>query len=143
MEPVSQPFMPQLAVSAAILREGKVLVMRRARQPALGLFTLPGGRVEPGETLIEAVLREIREETALSIAIEGLAGTHDAILRDAQGVLRQHYVIVAFAARWLAGEVDLNDEHDAFRWIAPIELATLATTPGLAAIIERATAMLG
>ena len=57
------PKRPYLAVSAAIIRDGKVLVVRRARKPALGVYTLPGGGVETGETLIEAVTREVREET--------------------------------------------------------------------------------
>ena len=61
----SYPARPILAVSAAIIRGGKVLVVRRARPPAAGLYTLPGGGVEVGETLIEAVRREVREETAL------------------------------------------------------------------------------
>jgi ADP-ribose pyrophosphatase YjhB (NUDIX family) len=141
MAPVIQPFMPQLAVSAAIIRDGKVLLMRRARDPALGLFTLPGGRVEPGETVLEAVTREIREETALAIAIAGLAGTHDAIKRDATGHLVHHYVILAFAARWQGGDVVLNDEHDAYRWLAPAELGAVATTEGLPAIVDRALAL--
>lgn len=143
MAPVIQPFMPQLAVSAAIVRDGKVLVMRRAREPAHGLFTLPGGRVEPGETVHEAVTREIREETALEIALAGLAGTHDAIRHDAAGRLVQHYVILAFAARWIGGDVVLNDEHDTYRWLAPAELGSLPTTDGLAAIVARAVALLG
>ena len=58
------PQRPILAVSAAIIRDGKVLVVRRARKPALGVYTLPGGGVEVGETLTQAVVREVREETA-------------------------------------------------------------------------------
>ncbi|TAK47174.1 MAG: NUDIX domain-containing protein [Xanthobacteraceae bacterium] len=143
MAATPQPFFPQLAVSAAIVRDGRVLVMRRARDPARRLFTLPGGRVEPGETLIEATLREVREETALTVEIAGLAGYHDSIVRDAAGTLVQHYVIVVFAARWLSGEVVPCDEHDAFRWIEPAELAGLATTDNLAAIVARAYAVLG
>ena len=60
------PQRPYLAVSAAIMRDGKVLVVRRARKPALNLYTLPGGAVETGETLHEAVVREVREETQLN-----------------------------------------------------------------------------
>ncbi|MGA9328164.1 MAG: NUDIX domain-containing protein, partial [Bradyrhizobium sp.] len=68
-----QPSHPQLAVSAAIFREGKILLVRRARSPAKGFYSLPGGRVEFGETLHAALHREIAEETALRIEIAGLA----------------------------------------------------------------------
>ena len=63
---------PQIAVSAGIFRDGKILLVRRAREPARGIYTFPGGRVEFGESLTEAVAREIREETGLSIEIIGL-----------------------------------------------------------------------
>ena len=69
-----QPSHPQLAVSAAIFRGDKILLVRRARAPAKGYYSFPGGRVEFGETLHAALHREIREETALAIDIIGLAG---------------------------------------------------------------------
>lgn len=131
---------PELAVSAAIFRDGKVLLARRAREPAFGLFTLPGGRVEFGETLEQAVLREVREETALTIALAGTAGYHEAISRGDAGAPRHHYVIVAFAARWLAGEPALDAEHDACCWVAPDKVSELPTTPGLAQIVNAARA---
>ena len=68
------PARPQLAVSAAIFRDGKVLLVRRARSPARGFYSLPGGRVEFGESLHTALHREVDEETALRIQIVGLAG---------------------------------------------------------------------
>ena len=102
--PAPIPQRPYLAVSAAIVRDGKVLVVRRARKPALNLYTLPGGAVETGETLIEAVMREVREETALEIEPVGLAGHREVIVRDAQGRVERHFVILSFAARWRSGE---------------------------------------
>ena len=108
------------------MRDGKVLVVRRARNPALNLYTLPGGVVEIGETLNEAVAREVREETALAIEPVALAGHREVIVRDAQGRIERHFVILCFAARWLSGEVVLNDELDDARWLAPAELAGLA-----------------
>src|SRR6266849_6680586 len=79
------PAAPILAVSAAIIRDGKVLIVRRARPPAGGLYTLPGGVVEVGETLVEAVVREVHEETALAVEPVALAGYREAIARDADG----------------------------------------------------------
>lgn len=134
------PQRPYLAVSAAIVRDGKVLLVRRARRPALNLYTLPGGVVELGERLEAAVVREVREETALAIEPVALAGHRAVIVRDAQGRIEHHFVILCFAARWLSGEVALNEELDDARWLMPSELAGLPTTEGLAEIVASAFA---
>ena len=136
------PQRPILAVSAAILRDDKLLVVRRARHPAINLYTLPGGGVEVGETLSEAVAREVREETALEIEPVALAGHREVIARDAQGRVERHFVILCFAARWVSGEPVLNEELDDARWLAPSELAGLRTTEGLAEIVAAAIELL-
>jgi 8-oxo-dGTP diphosphatase len=136
------PATPILAVSAAIIRDGKVLIVRRARSPAGGLYTLPGGGVEVGETLIEAVVREVREETALTIEPVALAGYREAITRDGDGRIERHFVILPFAARWIAGEPMLNDELSEAMWLDPSEIAGLNATAGLAEIIANAMALL-
>lgn len=135
------PQRPFLAVSAAIVRDGKVLVVRRARRPALAIYTVPGGVVETGETLTEAVMREVREETSLAIEPVALAGHREVIMRDAQGAVERHFVILCFAARWLSGETVLNDELDDARWLEPAALAGLETTEGLAEIVTAAIAL--
>ncbi len=137
------PQRPFLAVSAAIMRDGKVLAVRRARKPALNLYTMPGGVVEIGETLHEAVTREVREETGLEIYPVALAGHREAIQRDASGKVERHFVILCFAARWRSGEVTLNEELDDARWLKPEELSGLRTTEGLAEIVAQAAAILG
>jgi ADP-ribose pyrophosphatase YjhB (NUDIX family) len=138
----SYPERPFLAVSAAIVRAGQVLVVRRARAPANGLFSLPGGVVEIGETLVEALIREVREETSMAIEPVGLAGYREAINRDRDGRIERHFVILPFAARWLAGEPVLNEELSQARWLRPAELAGLPTTPGLAEIVASAFGLL-
>jgi 8-oxo-dGTP diphosphatase len=75
------PQRPFLAVSAAIFRDGKVLIVRRARKPALNLYSLPGGAVEVGESLTDAVVREVREETQINIEPVALAGHREATRR--------------------------------------------------------------
>jgi 8-oxo-dGTP diphosphatase len=125
-------------VSAAIMRDGKFLLVRRARPPAAGLFSFPGGVVEAGEKLTEAVVREIAEETALRIEPLALAGFRETIVRDADDRVERHFVILCFAARWRAGEPKLNEELDEARWVKPAEIAALATTPGLAEIAAAA-----
>ncbi len=132
------PTRPYVAVSAAIFREGRVLIVRRAQPPANGLYTLPGGVVEIGETLIQAVVREVREETGLEIEPHGLAGYRQVIARDDSGRVERHFVILPFAARWLAGEISLNDELAESLWLAPSELSGLKTTEGLADIVAAA-----
>jgi ADP-ribose pyrophosphatase YjhB (NUDIX family) len=136
------PDRPFLAVSAAIVRDAKILVVRRARPPALGLYTLPGGAVEAGETLTAAVVREVREETALVIEPVALAGHREAIIRDKDGKVERHFVILCFAARWLAGELALNEELSEARWLDASELHGLQTTEGLAEIAAAAIARL-
>jgi ADP-ribose pyrophosphatase YjhB (NUDIX family) len=134
----SYPARPFLAVSAAIIRDGKVLLVQRARPPAQGLYSLPGGVVELGETLTEAVVREVREETSLAIEPVALAGFREAIGRDAEGRIERHFVILPFAARWRSGEPRLNHELSDARWMQPTELTGLPTTPGLAEIVRTA-----
>ena len=134
------PQRPFLAVSAAIVRDGKVLVVRRARNPALGVYTVPGGVVEAGETLTEALQREVREETGLEIAPVTLAGHREVILRGIDGRVERHFVILCFASRWVSGEPSLNEELDDARWVTPAELTELKTTEGLIPIVEAAIA---
>jgi 8-oxo-dGTP diphosphatase len=130
---------PQLAVSAAIFRDGKVLLVRRARSPAKGLYSLPGGRVEFGETLHEALHREVDEETALKVEIIGLAGWREVVPGTSGG---GHYLIMSFAARWIAGEPVLNEELDDFRWLEPEALGDLRLTGGLEEVIRSAGGLL-
>jgi 8-oxo-dGTP diphosphatase len=122
------PQHPQLAVSAAIFRDDKILLVRRARSPGNGFYSLPGGRVEFGESLHAALHREVAEETGLKIEIVGFAGWREVLPTASGG---GHYLILSFAARWLVGEVVLNDEHDDFKWRSPDGLGDLKLTGGL------------
>src|SRR5215470_12031949 len=132
------PTRPYLAVSAAVFRDGRVLIVRRARPPAHGFYTLPGGGVELGETLEQAIIREVREETGLEIAPLALVGFREAIARDAAGDIERHFVILPFAARWVGGEIALSAELAEADWRKPDEIAGLKTTEGLAEIVAAA-----
>jgi ADP-ribose pyrophosphatase YjhB (NUDIX family) len=138
--PHDTPAPPRLAVSAAIFDDRRLLLVRRARQPAKGLYTLPGGRVEYGEALHQALIREIREETALEIAIVGLAGWREVLPAMAGG---GHFVILSFAARRTGGELVLNEELATAEWRAPDAVAQLPTTEGLAEIVAAARRLVG
>jgi 8-oxo-dGTP diphosphatase len=133
--PIEHPQRPQLAVSAAIFRDDKVLLVRRARSPGKGFYSLPGGRVEFGESLHTALHREVDEETAIRIDIVGLTGWREVLPSSSGG---GHYLIMSFAARWKALEPVLNDEHDDFKWLAPDALGDLKMTGGLQEVVQAA-----
>ena len=130
------PQRPQLAVSAAIFRDNRVLLVRRARSPGKGFYSLPGGRVEFGESLHTALHREVDEETAITIDIVGLAGWREVLPSAGGG--GGHYMIMSFAARWKAREPVLNDEHDDFKWLKPEEMGELKMTGGLQEVVQAA-----
>lgn len=129
---------PVLAASAACFRAGKLLLARRANPPQL--WTLPGGRVEFGEDAATAALRELKEETGVEAEIVGFAGYREVISRRGGSL---HFVVLAFAARWLAGEAEAAPELSAVEWIDPAELGRFETTDGLAEIVENARRIAG
>jgi 8-oxo-dGTP diphosphatase len=138
--PPVQPSHPQLAVSAAIFRDDRILLVRRARSPGKGLYSLPGGRVEFGESLHTALHREVDEETGLKIEIIGLAGWREVLPGTTGG---GHYLIMSFASRWIGNEPVLNDEHDDLKWLAPDAIDDLGVTDGLQEVIQAARRVLG
>ena len=99
---------------------------------------MPGGVVEAGETLTEALLREIDEETGLTVEPVALAGYREVLVRDDDRRVSRHFVILCFASRWIAGEPKLNEELSDARWLKLEELASLKTTEGLAEIVAEA-----
>ena len=103
----------------------------------IGRFSLPGGVVEVGETLVEAVARELDEEVGVEADIVAFNRHVESILRDGD-LVRAHFLIASFVARWRRGEARISEEADAVAWIEPAKCATLATTPGLPDILERA-----
>jgi 8-oxo-dGTP diphosphatase len=133
------PTRPQLAVSAVIFRDGRVLLVRRARSPAKGFYSLPGGRVEFGESLHTALRREVNEETGLQIEIVGLAGWREVLPESKGG---GHYLIMSFAARWIANDVVLNEELDDYKWLPPGEFGDLKLTGGLFEVVSAANRLL-
>lgn len=132
------PAHPALAVSVAVFRDGKVLLARRGEPPYRSLFTLPGGLVETGETVEAAALRELREETGVLARIVGFNRTVEHIVRDEAGRVERHYVILSFAAQWLAGEGRTSPEAAEILWRAPDDLAGLSLTPLLSHIVADA-----
>ena len=135
------PARPFLGASVAVFRDGRVMLAARGRAPMEGLYSLPGGGVEPGETLAEAALRELREETGVEAELIGFVAPVEAIERDSQGRVRLHIVIAAHAARWVSGEPQTGPEARDIRWVSEDEIDTLPTTPGLPGLLRRAFAL--
>ncbi len=131
------PARPILAVSAAVFRKGRVLIARRARAPLIGHFSLPGGGVEVGETLAEALARELMEEVGVEAEIVAFNRHVEAIVPEGERI-RAHFVIASFVARWISGEPRLSDEVDAVEWIDPAGPLPSPSTPELAEVLESA-----
>jgi len=134
------PARPIVAASVALVREGRVLIARRARAPMLGVYSFPGGGVELGETLVQSAARELKEETGLDAEFVGFLDHVEPIVHEGDRV-RAHYVIAAFAARWIGGEPKPGLELDAFAWVRGDEIEAYRTTPELPRLVARALAM--
>jgi 8-oxo-dGTP diphosphatase len=136
------PARPILAASAAVFREGRALIIRRARAPLIGHFSLPGGVVEVGETLGQALARELMEEVGIEAEIIAFNRHVEAIFHEGSRV-RTHFVIASFVARWTAGEPRLSEEVDAVDWIDPAAGLPSPTTPELGEVLARAALIEG
>ena len=132
---------PVLCASAATFRSGKLLITRRTKPPFL--WSLPGGAVAWGETLASAALRELKEETGVEADVVGYAGQAEVMLRNEKGNVFDHFVIIAFAARWRAGEAKAGPEASAVEWVEPAKLRDYEITEGLVGIAEAARKLAG
>ena len=111
------PDSPQLAVGAIVMRNNKVLLVKRGRPPGEGLWAVPGGRVKLGETLKEAVEREVREETGLIVRARNPVYAFDLIERDGEGRIQYHYVVVDLMADYVEGQPSPDDDALEARWV--------------------------
>ncbi|MBI2218283.1 MAG: NUDIX hydrolase [Candidatus Rokubacteria bacterium] len=135
------PSHPRVGAGAVVLHGGRVLLVRRGGQPSLGKWTLPGGLVELGETTAEAVRRELMEECGIDITVVGLAGVVDRVVRDAEGRVRYHYVLVDYLASTDTEEVTAGSDAADARWFEVDRVRELDVTDGLVDMIERAMAV--
>lgn len=135
------PARPFLAASVAVLRGEEVLLAARGRPPLDRVFSLPGGVVETGESLAEAALRELREETGVEADLIGFLGPIEYLDRDEEGRVRHHFVICAHAARWRSGEGVVGEEAAEIRWLPEEAIGSVPTTPGLLPILRSAFAL--
>lgn len=134
----SYPARPILAVSTAVIRDGRVLLAQRAKPPGAGLYSLPGGLVEIGETVAEAAARELMEEVSVTAQPLGLCGARDIIIPDDEGRIARHFVVLCYAARWIAGEGTISPEAADIRWMRQQDVLDLPVTEGLVDIVAAA-----
>lgn len=131
------PDRPIVAVGAIVVRGGEVLLARRGRAPSYGVWSVPGGAVELGERVKDAVRREIREECGMEIAVTDVVEVFERIVHDPEAKVQYHYVILDYLATWVSGEAGSSDEVLESRWVAPSEFPQFEMTKGTADVILR------
>ena len=130
------PDLPRVAVGAVVVKDSKVLLVKRAKPPGKGLWAIPGGSVELGETLQTAAEREILEETGITIMARKPFYTFDVIERDNGNRIRFHYVIIDLMADYISGEPLPGDDADEVKWVSHGELKNLDASPNTLKVLE-------
>lgn len=129
---------PILGVSALIEHEGRILVVRRGQAPNRGQLAFPGGKVQWGETLKEAVERELKEETALTGQAQELLHAVNIIVPDAHGQTSRHFVVLCYRCRWLGGTPRAGDDASEVLWLSQTQLRTHPdSTAGVREVLQK------
>ncbi len=132
------PKRPLVGVGALVFDGERILMAQRGKPPLMGLWSLPGGALETGELIADAVRREVREETGLEIEPLRVFEIFERIIRDAAGEPEYHYVLIDYLCRVSGGELQAGDDVCGVEWMRLEELRDLEITEGTLAVIERA-----
>ena len=135
------PDYPRVGVGAVVLDGRRVLLVRRGGQPAAGKWSLPGGLLELGETTVDAVRREVEEECGLKVRVGDVAGVLTRVIRDGDGRVRYHWVLVDHVAYPESGTLQAGTDAAEVRWVEVDEVEQMDTTEGLMDMIRRAVAL--
>ena len=119
------PDRPWVGVGVVVWRGAEILLVRRAKAPRLGEWSIPGGAQSVGETIFEAAIREVREETGTVIRPTGIITVVDSLIRDDEQRLQYHYTLIEVSAEWMAGEPIAADDVDGVRWATPANAVAL------------------
>lgn len=130
--------MPVVGVGAIVLDGDWVLLVLRGREPLKGEWSLPGGKLELGETLQEGVAREVREETGLIVLPGAIVEVLDRIVRDDDGRVRYHYVLIDFLCAVVGGDLRAGSDAEDVHWAARTQLGEHGIAPITLAVIEKA-----
>jgi ADP-ribose pyrophosphatase YjhB (NUDIX family) len=117
-----------VGVGGIVLNEGKVLLVKRGKQPGYGKWSIPGGMVELGETLSEAIKREVLEECGIEIELADVVAVLERVIRREDERVRYHYVLVDFLGYWKGGDLQPASDILEARWADPAEMETLEMT---------------
>lgn len=137
------PTSPIVGVGAVIIADGKVVLIKRKYEPLAGQWSLPGGRLELGETLEAGLAREMLEETGLEIDVGPVIEVFDRILLDEERRVRFHYVLIDYLCRPLGGNLSGGSDVDLAIWVDPADLKTYQLTEKALAVIERGLSLAG
>jgi 8-oxo-dGTP diphosphatase len=135
------PERPLVGVGGILLEAGRVLLIERGHDPQKGLWSVPGGALEVGETLADALRREMREETGLEIRPLEVVEVFERIVRDGDGRPEYHYVLVDYLCERIGGELRPADDATRAAWIELDRLSAIPLTPGAQRVIEKALAV--
>ena len=131
------PQYPMVAVHPIVYKDERILLAKRAKEPNKGKWTIPGGRVELGETVYEAGKREVVEECAVEIEIERLFDIADSIIHDAEGRISYHFVTIYLLARYKSGKIQARSDAEDVGWFTLDEAAELNLTPKMRLLLKQ------
>ena len=135
------PGRPVVGVGAVIVHEGRVLLVKRGHAPLKGEWSLPGGAVELGETLVAAVAREVLEETGLSVEVGPVVEVLDRMQLAEDDRIEYHYVIVDYKCHPTSGRLERGSDAEDVRWVDPSDLQALRVTPAAIAVVRKALSL--
>ena len=131
------PDAPRVGVGALVVKDNRVLMIKRGKSPSKGMWSIPGGRVELGETLQEAAEREVLEETGITVIAGKPVYVFDMVSRDENDGIKYHYVIVDVSAKYVKGNVTAADDADDARWVRPEEMEGLGVNERTIRLLNR------
>ncbi len=135
------PDRPIIGVGAVIFEEERVLLVKRGTEPALGQWSIPGGVVDPGETLEQALIREVFEETHLEVEVLALVKVLERIFREPDGRVAYHYVLIDFLCDRRGGDFMADSDASEARFVPLQELSAYQMAPITLQVIHRADRM--
>ena len=132
------PDRPIIGVGAAIVSNGRILLVRRAAEPLKGQWSIPGGALEVGEKLHDGIRREALEETGLQVEPQDILGVFDRIYTDDEGRIQYHYVVADYLCHLVGGEARASSDVSQIQWVREAELSALELTESIEEVVRMA-----
>lgn len=132
------PERPIVAVGGVVVHEGRVLLIRRGQRPMEGRWSIPGGIVELGETIADAVARELKEETGVCVRVLDLIEIYEKVARDGAGIAQYHFVILDYRCEFVEGTASAGGDVTEVMWVTEQQLESLGLTAAAKGVIQKA-----